>query len=197
VATIEAEGEFIEVGIQMFRGHRSLVGNDKIQIHIRWKAGAVTSIERPLPLTAADLFRTPAEIVEWVRAMATEKTDTQIAEVLNARGLRTGKNNPFTRPIVRHIRCTYGITSYAQHLRGQGWLTAPEMAARMKVNPTTARRFASEGLLRAVHASDNGLFLFEPVTGPVPHAQPGKPFRDRRPYPQLASDMSNEVQYEA
>jgi DNA invertase Pin-like site-specific DNA recombinase len=175
----------------------TLVRNDKIQIHIRWKAGAVTSIERPLPLTAADLFRTPAEIVEWVRAMATEKTDAQIAEALNARGLRTGKKHPFTRSIVRHIRLTYGISSYAQHLRSQGWLTATEMAARMKVNPTTARRFASEGLLRAVHASDNGLFLFEPVTGPVPHAQPGKPFRDRRPYPQLASDMSNEVQYEA
>src|SRR5664279_1612124 len=29
VATIEAEGEFIEIGIQMLRGHRSLVGSEE------------------------------------------------------------------------------------------------------------------------------------------------------------------------
>ena len=29
VATIEAEGEFIEIGIQMLRGHRSLVGSEQ------------------------------------------------------------------------------------------------------------------------------------------------------------------------
>ena len=29
VATIEAEGELIEIGIQMLRGHRSLVGSEQ------------------------------------------------------------------------------------------------------------------------------------------------------------------------
>jgi DNA invertase Pin-like site-specific DNA recombinase len=51
----------------------TLVKNQKIQIHIRWKAGATTSIERPLPLGAPDLVRTPAEIVELIRVLATEK----------------------------------------------------------------------------------------------------------------------------
>lgn len=175
----------------------TLVKKDEIQINIRWKAGAITSIELPLPLAAPDLVRTPAEIVELVRAMATEMTDAQIAQVLNARCLRTGKKNPFSRLIVRHIRHTYSIASYAQHLRSQGWLTAPEMAARMNVHPATAKRFANEGVLHAVRASDNGLVLFELVTGPLPKAQPGKRFRDRRRYPQLVSKISNEVQYEA
>jgi hypothetical protein len=39
--------------------------------------------------------------------------------------------------------------------------------------------------------------LFEPAVGPLPQAHPGKPLRDRRRYPQLASNLSNEVQYEA
>jgi len=68
---------------------------------------------------------------------------------------------------------------------------------QMKVHPSTAKRFAREGVLRAVRANDSGLLLFEPVTGPLPQAQPGKRFRDRRLYPQLASKMPNEVQYEA
>jgi DNA invertase Pin-like site-specific DNA recombinase len=175
----------------------TLVKNQNIQIHIRWKAGATTSMERPLPLSAPDLVRTPADIVELVRVLATEQTDAQIARTLNARWLRTGRKHPFTRLIVRHIRNAYGIRSYVRHLRSHGWLTAPEIAAQMGVHSTTAKRFATEGVLHAVRADDRGLVLFEPATGPLPQAQPGKRFRDRRHYPQLASNMSDEVQYEA
>jgi len=175
----------------------TLVKNHKIQIHIRWKAGATTSLERPLPLSAPDLVRTPAEIVEMIRTLASEETDAQIARTLNLRWLRTGRKNSFTRLIVRHIRSRYGIASYFQHLRGQGWLTVPEIAAQMKVHSSTAKRFAREGVLRAVRANDSGLLLFAPPAGPLPQAQPGKRFRDRRRYPQLAFKTPNEVQYEA
>ena len=175
----------------------TLVKNQKIHIHIRWKAGATTSMERPLPLSAPDLVRTPADIVELVRVLATEQTDAQIARTLNARSLRTGRKHSFTRLIVRHIRNAYDIPSYVQHLRSNGWLTVPEVAAQMGVHSSTAKRFAVEGVLRAVRADDTGRVLFEPVVGPLPQAQPGKRFRDRRRYPRLASNMSNEVQYEA
>lgn len=175
----------------------TLVKDQRIQIHIRWKAGATTSLERPLPLSAPDLVRTPAEIVELVRALATEQTDAQIARTLNARWLRTGRKHAFTRLIVRHIRSSYGIASYSEHLRRHGWLTVPEIAARMNVHSSTAKRFAHEGVLRAVRADDSGLLLFEPTGGPLPNAHPGKRLRDRRHYPELASRMSNEVQYEA
>jgi DNA invertase Pin-like site-specific DNA recombinase len=175
----------------------TLVKSYKIRIHIRWKGGATTSLERPLPLGAPDLVRTPAEIVELIRALATEQTDAQIAQALNARCLRTGRKHPFTRLIVRHIRSAYDIASYFYHLRSHGWLTVPEIAALMKVHPSTAKRFAREGVLQAVRANDSGLLLFEPATGPLPQPQPGKPFRDRCRYPRLALKMPNEVQYEA
>jgi hypothetical protein len=98
----------------------TLVKKQNIQIHVRWKAGATTSIERPLPLSAPDLVRTPADIVELVRALATEQTDAQTARTLNARCLRTGRKHSFTRLIVRHIRNAYGVPSCAQYLRSQG-----------------------------------------------------------------------------
>jgi DNA invertase Pin-like site-specific DNA recombinase len=175
----------------------TLVKNQNIQIHIRWKAGATTSMEQPLPLSAPDLVRTPADIVELVRVLTTEQTDAQIARTLNARCFRTGRKHSFTRLIVRHIRNAYSIPSYVQHLRNLGWLVAPEIASQMGVHASTAKRFAAEGVLRAVRADDRGLVLFEPVIGPLPQARPGKRFRDRRRYPQLASNISNEVQYEA
>jgi hypothetical protein len=175
----------------------TLVKEHTIKIHIRWKGGATTSLERPLPLSAPELFRTPAEIVEMIRALATEQTDAQIARTLNARWLRTGRKQAFTRLVVRHIRCSYGIASYSELLRSRGWLTAPEIAAQMNVHFSTAKRFAREGVLRAVRADDSGFLLFDPKSGPLPKAEPGKRLRDRRRYPQLALRMPNEVQYEA
>jgi hypothetical protein len=65
------------------------------------------------------------------------------------------------------------------------------------VHPATVKRFAREGLVRAVRGDDKDTILFEPPTGPLPTPHPGKRFRDRRLYPQLASHRQKGVQYEA
>lgn len=174
-----------------------LRADQTIQLQIRWKGGATTSLERPRPLGAPDLRRTPAAIVEMVRALATEQTDRQIAATLNGRGLRSGTGQPFHRVRVQFIRQTYRIPSLAAHLHHAGWLTSTEIAVQLGVHHTTARRFACEGVLRARRADDKGTILFEPPTGPPPRAHPGKRFRDRRCYPQCASQKRKGVQYEA
>jgi DNA invertase Pin-like site-specific DNA recombinase len=157
-----------------------------LHIHLRWKGGATASLDRPLPPHAGEARRTSAVVVEQVRALATEHTDGRIAEVLNARSLRSGTGQPFTRMHVHNIRHAYGIASFAQGLRSRGWLDTEEMAARLGVHRTTAIRFALEGVLRAIRANDKGDILFEPPTGPLPKAHQGKRFRDRRRYPQCA-----------
>ena len=129
---------------------------DVIQISIRWRGGATRKVECPLPFTAPDLRRTPAALVEQVRVLATEQTDGQIAETLNARWLRTGCGLPFTSTRVRTLRGSYDIDSYLQHLTTAGWLTVPQMAAQLNVHLSTAKRFAQEGVLRAVRADDKG-----------------------------------------
>jgi DNA invertase Pin-like site-specific DNA recombinase len=168
-----------------------------IQIQIRWKGGATMTLERSRPLTAPDLRRTPAAIVELIRALATGQTDRQVAATLNGRELRSGTGQLFNRVVIRHIRQTYGISGLAEHLHQAGWLTASEIAVQLGVHFTTAKRFAHEGVLRAVRADDRGLLLFEPPTGPLPRAHQGKRFGARRRYPQCAPHMPKEVQCEA
>ena len=68
----------------------TLLRDDVIRLSIRWRGGATRQLECPLPLSAPDLRRTPAAVVEQVRALATEQTDAQVAETLNRRWLRTG-----------------------------------------------------------------------------------------------------------
>lgn len=169
----------------------------KIQIAIRWKGGATSSLGCPVPKSASELFRTPADIVEQVRTLATVQTDGEIARTLNGRWLRSGRGNKFTRGSIRSIRLTYGIESLRDHLRKAGWLTAKEMAAQLGVHLSTAKRFAREGVLKASRVNDKDELLFEPIVGPLPRAHPGKRFKDRRCHPQCVSKRQNEVQYEA
>jgi len=175
----------------------TLLRNRALQIQIRWKGGATTTLERPLPLAAPDLRRTPATIVGQIRALATEKTDRQISLTLRAQCQQTGAGKPFTRKRVKAVRMAYGIPSLADHLRLAGWLTVAEMAALLQVYPSTVKRFAREGVLHALRADDKGRFLFAPSTGPLPRAHPGKRCRDRRRFPQCAPNVREEMQYEA
>lgn len=176
----------------------TLVRNSEtVQIQIRWKGGATTSLQRPLPRNAPDLFRTPAAIVEMVRALAVNATDNQIAQTLNTRDLRSGKGKRFTPPSVKRIRASYGIESLWERFRKLRWLTRTEVAKLLGVHPQTVRRFAVEGFLHAVRTNDKNDFLFEPITRPFPKPHRGKRYKDRRPYSQNASNMPDEVQYEA
>jgi DNA invertase Pin-like site-specific DNA recombinase len=171
----------------------TLLREKVIRIQIRWKGGATTQMERPLPLKAADLRRTPADIVEMVRALATEQTDGQMSRTLNTRRLHTGTGMTFNAISVRRIRIAYGIESLVEHLRSSGWLTATEIAGLLHVHPATAKCFARKGVLRAVRADDRGQILFEPPKGPVPAAHRGKKLRDRSVYPKLPTHTLNEV----
>ena len=98
---------------------------------------------------------------------------------------------------VRHLRETYGIDSYFYSLRKNGWLTTLELSAKLGIHICTAKTFARQGVVKAVHANDRGDLLFEPLQGILPKAHPGKRFRDRRMYPQLSSHVKKGMQYEA
>jgi DNA invertase Pin-like site-specific DNA recombinase len=175
----------------------TLLRTHAIQIKIRWKGGATSEIEHSLPKGAPDLRRTPAAIVEHVRALSTEQTDAEIARALNARSLRTGTAQPFTRTRVRHIRTVHGIESLDDHLRRAGWRTVPEVAADLGLHPDTVKRFAGAGVLAARRADDRGRIRFAPLTGPLPRAHPGKRFRDRCQHPKLAVHPRKGLQYGA
>lgn len=166
-----------------------------IRIAIRWKGGATTTLQRPVPLSAGDLFRTAAEIVEQVRALATEQTDRRIAQTLDGRSLRSGRGNRFTPRRVKALRRTYAIDSLYEHLRKQGWLTPGDVATQLGIHYATAKRFAIEGVLEARRVDDKDAILFAPLTGPLPKAHPGKRMKDRRRFPRCTSQRTNKVQY--
>ncbi len=120
----------------------TLLRDRTIQLHIRWKGGATTSLECPIPRGAPDLRRTPATIVEMVRALTPEQTDRQIADTLNGRWLRTGTGQLFTRLRVRHARDAHRIPvspNISTGLDGSPSPTSPPNSACITRRPSASR----------------------------------------------------------
>lgn len=76
-----------------------------MRVGVRWHTGATDelTVARPGP------GRTPAVVLDLVGRYGSTHTSTQIAEMLNAAGLTTGKGKPFTTGGVARIRDAYKI----------------------------------------------------------------------------------------
>ena len=77
------------------------------EVAIRWKTGVVSRHRaariQPHPQT------TSAEVVARIEELATQWSDHEIAEVLNAQGHRSGSGRKFTTQSVSHVRRRRGI----------------------------------------------------------------------------------------
>jgi DNA invertase Pin-like site-specific DNA recombinase len=74
------------------------------QVKVAWQSGTVTELEVPRP-HRRQLFRTPSAAVERLRTLAAAgRHDAEIAELLNADGMRTGRDLPWNTWAVRWTR---------------------------------------------------------------------------------------------
>lgn len=96
--------EMLRLVIEAISLHPIDVPQRSTRVRIAWKSGAVTDLEVPRP-DRRDRLRTPASSRERLRELATEGLrDEQIAERLNAEGLRTGRDRPWDLCAVRWAR---------------------------------------------------------------------------------------------
>jgi len=73
-------------------------------VKVAWQSGVVSEIEVPRP-DRRDVFRTPPAAMERLRALAAGgRHDEEIAEILNAEGMRTGRGLPWNTWAVRWTR---------------------------------------------------------------------------------------------
>lgn len=73
-------------------------------VKVAWQSGVVTEIEIPRP-HRRDLFRTALAALERMRALAAAgRHDEEIAKILNAEGMRTGRGRTWTTWAVRWTR---------------------------------------------------------------------------------------------
>jgi hypothetical protein len=121
--------------------------------------------------------KTHSEVVALVDELLDEHTSAEIADILNARGIRPGgaawpgrQSSRFTALRVRYIVLTYGLRLRYARLRERGLKTRMEIAARLGISEPTVTAWAKHGIIKA-YAYDGYRWLYEvPANPPTKHS---------------------------
>jgi hypothetical protein len=107
-------------------------------------------VRRP---ATSDHLRTPAPVLERLRALAPQLPDERIAEALRGEGFTTRMGLPWTAARVQHIRNNHQIPTGcptlppAGHARGDGLVPVRMAAAILGVAPTAIGHWRKWGFL--------------------------------------------------
>jgi hypothetical protein len=123
-------------------------------VRIGWRSGTWTEVQARRP-SSTDALRTPAVVLERIRALAQHESDARIAEILTAEGLRTRWDLPWTALRVQgirryqHIPTACPILPQGPQARGDGLLPVAMAAAQLGVVPTALPHWRRWGFLHA------------------------------------------------
>lgn len=135
-----------------------------IHITIRWQTEASTPLDIPRPPRSCDVRRTSPAVVERVRGLAVNHTDHQIADQLNAEGLRPGLGGQFTPSKVQWLRYAYAIPNFCPDApgvapngqRGDGRYCVQAAAKLLNVNISTIIDWCKSGKLDGIQTVPHG-----------------------------------------
>jgi excisionase family DNA binding protein len=127
------------------------VEDNALDLVIRWVGGDHTPLRVRKNRAGQHRWRTDADVVELVTALARQLPNKAIAAILNRAGTTTGRGNGWTRSRVGIMRNHRGIPPYREGERAErGEVTLEEAAAVLKVSEATVRRLVKEKILPAI-----------------------------------------------
>ncbi len=141
----------------------TLIKNKEIIVNIRFKGGALKTLNLPLPLSDFMARKTKPEIVRLINELLEDFTDDQIVDILNNKGLLTGNGILFTIGSIYRIRKTYNLKNRYIRLKEKGMITFKELVKLLDTNYYFLRKCGLMGLIRT-YKYDKRLqnILYEP-----------------------------------
>jgi DNA invertase Pin-like site-specific DNA recombinase len=143
------------------------------KIHVRFKGGKTATLTTLNPKSSAQQVKTATETVKLVDQLLDDHIYSEIADMLNAQGLRPGgaarrgkQDARFTALRVAYLAHEYALRSRYDRLRARGMLTKEEMAARLGIHVSTLVSWAEHGIVLR-HAYNAHAYLYEDP-GPNP-----------------------------
>jgi DNA invertase Pin-like site-specific DNA recombinase len=139
----------------------TLLRTDEIVAHVRFRGGATHSLHLPLPLSAWQLRKTDPAVVAEIDRLLDHHTEAEIADILNARGLRPGVSEKFSQRIIWLLRQAYGLEDRYTRLRRQGLLTLEEVSELLGADSVTVKVWGRTGHIPSHVYNDKGSRLYE------------------------------------
>lgn len=156
------------------------------RVHVRFTGGQTTTLRTVNPKASCEMVRTPSDVVALVDRLLDDHVYDEIAEILNARGVRPGGaawpgrgGARFTATRVRYIVHAYNLHPRLERLRARGLLTKKQLADRLGIHETTLTSWVKHGIIQA-HAYNGHAWLYEePTDPPKKHCSRWDRFSDR------------------
>jgi DNA invertase Pin-like site-specific DNA recombinase len=140
----------------------TLTRGTEITMHVRFKGGLTRTLNVPIALNAWRKYMTAPAVLAEIDRLLDEHTDAEVAEILNQRGLASGRRLKFTGQIIQALRKTNHLKSRYQRLREHGMLDAAQMAELLGTCMRTIYVWHREGKLHPHRYNDSGAYLYEP-----------------------------------
>jgi DNA invertase Pin-like site-specific DNA recombinase len=140
----------------------TLIRDQQITMHIRFKGGAVRTMHLPRPLRVFERHKTDSAVVAEIDRLLNQHTSAEIAELLNERGFRTGAGNRFILSRVKSLERSYGVKSRYERLRAAGLLTSSEVAERLGISKAEVQKYRKLGMLQGYLYNRHAEYLYEP-----------------------------------
>ncbi|MBE3135585.1 MAG: recombinase family protein [Acidobacteria bacterium] len=138
--------------------------DETIIAEIRFKGGALKTLQLPLPLPFCILSRTRPEVVEAIDSLLCDYDYHEVVELLNARGLRSGDGRAFNVGIVGSICQKAGLKTRRERLREQGMLTRKELARTIRVKEGMITEWRREGRISGCRSNYRTEYLYSQLT---------------------------------
>jgi DNA invertase Pin-like site-specific DNA recombinase len=146
------------------------------KIHVRFKGGKTEGLAVQNPKSSAQQVKTQRMVVELVDKLLDDHIYSEIADILNQKGIRPGgsarqgqANARFTDLRVAYLVHQYGLRSRYDRLRDRGLLTKAEVTAHLGICESTLKRWVEHDLVTR-HAYSGQAYLYE-APGPNPPAK--------------------------
>ena len=147
--------------------------NTTLTLGVRLRAGATRTLTIARELPAHLKYRTPETVVAEIDTLLEEHIDSEIADILNQRGHRSGHDLAFNAHRVLRIRRGYKLKSRFQRLRERGHLTLRETAETLGISPDTVKKRRRAGLICGYRVNDKNECLYQlPVSSNETATQP-------------------------
>ena len=145
--------------------------HEQITIGVRFRGGTITTLCIPVPLNAWRKRQTHPKALARLKVLLAAHTDGEAASKLNEERFTTGAGRPFDVAAVRWLQHRWGIKSYRDHLRDDGYLTAAEMAAKLGMSVGQVHQWRRGGRLLATRYSDRRGQFLHPIERQPPSIQ--------------------------
>ena len=133
----------------------------EITAHVRFKGGLNKTITVPLAKNGWKKYMTVPAVIAEIDRLLNDHPDWEVARILNERGLASGRQLPFSAPIIAALRNRHNLKSRYTRLREAGMLDATEMAHLLGTCTRTIYIWHKNGILRGHLYNHEGAYLYE------------------------------------